>query len=87
MSSPAIRLVYEMWPQYNRRLRDVIAALDYSVTASTFQQAHATSPIGKTPQSPHTYPRRQDAGISTRPCGVANAVQSWASVRPASGCT
>ena len=27
MSEPTIRLVYDMWPQYHRRLRDVIAAM------------------------------------------------------------
>ncbi len=27
MSSPTIRSVYVMWPQYNRRLRDVIGAM------------------------------------------------------------
>jgi uncharacterized damage-inducible protein DinB len=27
MSSPTIRTAYDMWPQYNRRLRDVVAAM------------------------------------------------------------
>jgi uncharacterized damage-inducible protein DinB len=27
MSMPTIRPAYEMWPQYNRRLRDVVAAM------------------------------------------------------------
>jgi uncharacterized damage-inducible protein DinB len=27
MSTPTIRLSYEMWPQYNRRLREVISAM------------------------------------------------------------
>jgi uncharacterized damage-inducible protein DinB len=27
MSIPALRAVYDMWPQYNRRLRDVVAAM------------------------------------------------------------
>jgi len=43
MSKPSIRAAYSMWPQYNRRLRDVVAEMSTDDLATT-SIGHAARP-------------------------------------------